>query len=395
MSEALPPMAVSARMGRLVARLADAGPGGDGGPGGDSGSKGGPGSVGGPGLDALIVTNLSNVRYLTGFTGSAGVLVVTEGRAVLTTDGRYRTQSVEQVAAAGAEVEVVVGGVQAQRQAVKDVLASSGRVGLEADDVTWAASRRWAEELEGVEMVATAGLVEGLREVKDAGEIARMEQAAAIADDALADVLPLLHRSPDQPLTETRLALELDTAMRRRGAEGTAFETIVASGPNSAKPHHRPVDRVIGAGEAVVIDFGAVFDGYRSDMTRTFCVGGEPEGELARVFEVVTQSQADGVASVRAGAEAKHVDAVCRDVIARAGWADAFEHGTGHGVGLDIHEAPTVSPLGTAILSPGTIVTVEPGVYLPGTGGVRIEDTLVVTEDGSRPLTKFTKDIVP
>ncbi|MHB8221109.1 MAG: M24 family metallopeptidase [Acidimicrobiales bacterium] len=381
MTEALQPMAVDARLGRLRERLADAEPGTDGG-------------VGGRGVDALIVTNLSNVRYLTGFTGSAGVLVVTARNAVLTTDGRYRTQSAEQVAAAGAEVEVVVGGVQAQRTAVKDLLAGKGSVGLEAEDVTWAASRRWAEELDGAEIVATTGLVEALREVKDAGEIDRMQRAAAIADAALAEVLPLLHRAPREQVTEARLALEIDTAMRRGGAEGTAFETIVASGPNSAKPHHRPADRVIGAGEAVVIDFGAMFEGYRSDMTRTFCVGGEPEGELARVFEVVARSQAEGVASVHAGVEAKAVDAACREVIAGAGWAEAFEHGTGHGVGLDIHEAPTVGPLGTAILSPGTIVTVEPGVYLPGTGGVRIEDTLVVTENGSRPLTIFTKDVV-
>jgi Xaa-Pro aminopeptidase len=143
----------------------------------------------------------------------------------------------------------------------------------------------------------------------------------------------------------------------------------------------------------VVVDFGATFEGYRSDMTRTFCLGGEPEGELARVFAVVGDSQRQGVAAVRPGAGTKEVDDVCRQVIAEAGWAERFEHGTGHGVGLDIHEAPTVSQLGTAILSPGVVVTVEPGVYLPGVGGVRIEDTLVVTESGSRALTTFTKDV--
>ena len=181
--------------------------------------------------------------------------------------------------------------------------------------------------------------------------------------------------------------------MRRGGADGLAFETIVASGPNSAKPHHEPGERVIRAGDAVVIDFGAMFEGYRSDMTRTFCVGGPPQGELARIFEVVLASQAEGVAAVMPGVAAKDVDDVCRKVISDAGWADRFEHGTGHGVGLDIHEAPTVSALGTAILAPGVVVTVEPGVYIPGIGGVRIEDTLVVTEDGSRALTNFHKDV--
>jgi Xaa-Pro aminopeptidase len=362
----LPPLEVPGRLDRLRAALPDAG------------------------VDALIVTNLANVRYLTGFTGSAGVLAVTGSDALLTTDGRYRTQSAQQVAAAGAAVQIAIGGLQAQREAVQARLGSAPRVGLEAEDVSWAGSHRWIELLTGSEVLATTGLVEALREVKDGGEIARMARAAAIADAALGEVLPLLGSAT----TEEQFALALDTAMRRGGAEGTAFETIVASGPNSAKPHHRPTDRPMGAGEPVVVDFGATFDGYRSDMTRTFCIGGEPSGELARVFEVVRASQADGVAAVRPGAGTKEVDDVCRKVIADAGWAEAFEHGTGHGVGLDIHEAPTVSPLGTAILSPGVVVTVEPGVYLPGVGGVRIEDTLVVTEDGSRPLTTFTKDVI-
>ncbi len=351
----------------------------------------------GAGVDALVVTTLPNVRYLSGFTGSAGVLVVTSGEAVLTTDGRYRTQSAEQVAAAGVEgdVRIEIGAVTPQREAARGALRAAGaaRVGLEADNVTWGASRSWGELLDGIELVPTSGVVEALREVKDAGEIARMQRAAAIADAALGEVLPMLAGAGTTAVTEEEFALALDTAMRRGGAEGVAFETIVAAGENSAKPHHHPTGRRIRPGDPVVVDFGALYDGYRSDMTRTFCVGGEPEGELKRVFDVVRASQADGVAAVRPGTGTKEVDDVCRQVIAAAGWADRFEHGTGHGVGLDIHEAPTVSPLGTAILAPGFIVTVEPGVYLPGVGGVRIEDTLVVTEDGSRPLTTFTKDV--
>ncbi len=364
---ALPALEVGARLDSLSGRLAEAE------------------------VDALVVTALANVRYLTGFSGSAGILVVTGTGALLTTDGRYRTQSAEQVAAAGVggRVDIEIGGVAAQRDAVKTRLGGSIRVGLEADNVTWEAARRWTDLLEGSEVTPTTGVVEALREVKDDGEVARMARAAAIADAALAEVLGLLGSG----ITETEFALALDTAMRRGGAESTAFDTIVAAGPNSAKPHHQPTDRPIAVGDPVVVDFGATFEGYRSDMTRTFCVGGAPSGDLARVFEVVRASQADGVAAVRPGAGTKEVDDVCRAVIAEAGWADAFEHGTGHGVGLDIHEAPTVSPLGTAILSPGVVVTVEPGVYLPGICGVRIEDTLVVTEDGSRPLTTFTKEV--
>jgi Xaa-Pro aminopeptidase len=349
-------------------------------------------------VDALVVTTLPNVRYLTGFTGSAGVVVVTEKGAVLTTDGRYRTQSAEQLARAAVDslVTITIGDAQSQRDAVRAALADAGagRIGLEADNVTWSSQRRWAELLEDTgSLVPTTGVVEALRQVKDAGEIARMARAAAIADSALREVLPLFGEAGRRSVTELEFALALDTAMRRGGAEDRAFDTIVAAGPNSAKPHHQPTERAIAPGDPVVVDFGATFEGYRSDMTRTFCIGGEPEGELARIFAVVTESQAKGVAAVGPGAAARDVDQVCRDVIAEAGWAERFEHGTGHGVGLDIHEAPTVSPLGTAILAPGVVVTVEPGVYLPGVGGVRIEDTLVVTEDGSRPLTTFTKDV--
>ena len=344
-------------------------------------------------IDALVVTTLANVRYLTGFSGSAGVLTVTRDTALLTTDGRYRTQSAEQIdkAGAAAQVSITIGPVTEQRKAAQAAVAADaiGHIGLEADNVSWSAQRTWADLLHADRLVPTSNAVESLRERKDAAEIARMERAAAIADAALFEVLPLM----SQGVTEEHFALELDTAMRRGGAESTAFETIVAAGENSAKPHHHPGARRIDEGDPVVVDFGATFEGYRSDMTRTFCVGADPKGELARVFAVVGTSQAAGAAAVRPGISAKEVDDVCRQIIAEAGWAERFEHGTGHGVGLDIHEAPTVSQLGTAILAPGFVVTVEPGVYLPGHGGVRVEDTLVVTEDGARPLTRFTKDI--
>ncbi len=378
MPESLPPLEVAGRLDRARQHFADAG------------------------IDALVVTALNNVRYLSGFSGSAGVMVVTEDRALLTTDGRYRTQSAGEVEAAGVsdQVALAVGGADAQRQAIRDLLvtARAARVGLEADSVTWSAQRRWADLLAGEggparSLVATEGLVEALRQVKDPGEVARMAKAAAIADAALADVLDLVGEAGRQEVTERQVALALDAAMRRLGASDRAFDTIVAAGEHSAKPHHQPTDRPLCLGDPVVIDFGAVFDGYRSDMTRTFSLGGPPKGQLARVFQVVGEAQAKGVAAVRRGLGTKELDALCRQVIAEAGWAEAFEHGTGHGVGLDIHEAPTVSPLGTAILEPGVVVTVEPGVYLPGVGGVRVEDTLVVTDEGSRALTAFPKDV--
>ncbi len=345
-------------------------------------------------IDALVVTTLANIRYLTGFSGSAGVLTVTRDAALLTTDGRYRTQSAEQVergrrGLAGRHRHRPGGRTARRDHTPPGRRVDFDRVGLEADNVTWNAQLTWADVVGGERLIPTSNAVEALRARKDGAEIARMERAAAIADAALFEVLPLM----GQGVTEEHFALELDTAMRRGGAESTAFDTIVASGENSAKPHHHPGGRRINHGDPVVVDFGATFEGYRSDMTRTFCVDAEPEGELARIFDVVRTSQAAGAEAVRPGISAKEVDDVCRQIIRDAGWAERFEHGTGHGVGLDIHEAPTVSQLGTAILAPGFVVTVEPGVYVPGHGGVRVEDTLVVTEDGARPLTRFTKDI--
>jgi Xaa-Pro aminopeptidase len=379
----LAPLEVAGRIERLRALFTGAG----------SDPSGAPAPV-----DALLVTAPANIRWLSGFSGSAGLLLVTGDRALLTTDGRYRTQSAEQLEAAGVggAVEITIGGVAAQREALVAGVAGSSAIGLEADHVTWSAQRSWEELFTGASLVPTRGTVEQLRTVKDAGEVARMERAAAIADEALATVLPLLAAvgtGHDDGLTEARFAAALDHAMRSLGAEDSAFETIVGSGENSAKPHARPGGRLIRPGDPVVVDFGAVFEGYRSDMTRTFCVGGEPTGRLATVFDVVADSQRTGVEAVAPGVSTGEVDAACRQVIAEAGWAEWFEHGTGHGVGLDIHEGPSVGPGSAAILAPGTVVTVEPGVYLPDTGGVRIEDTLVVTDGGSRPLTRFPKEV--
>ena len=377
--EPLPPLSVAGRLDRARAALADV-----------TTDDGHP--------DGLLVTTAANIRWLTGFTGSAGVLLVTRDRAVLTSDGRYRTQAGEQLAAGGvaSDVTVCIGGVTTQREALAETAGDVEVLGLEAADVTWAALQSWETVFDPRLVVATQGVVEGLRVVKDDGEVVRMERAAAIADAALGSVLHLLADAGagrGQAMTEARFAAELDHAMRVLGAEDRAFETIVASGENSAKPHARPGPRVLRPGDPVVVDFGATYDGYRSDMTRTFCLGGAPTGELAAVFEVVGASQAAGVASVAPGVAAGDVDSVCRDVIAEAGWAERFEHGTGHGVGLDIHEGPSVGAGSTAILQAGTVVTVEPGVYLPALGGVRIEDTLVVTGSGSRPLTRFPKEV--
>lgn len=340
------------------------------------------------GCDALVVSDLTNVRYLTGFTGSAALVLVGPDDVVFVTDGRYREQSAAELEAAGvdADLRIVASGPDAAvAEAAKE--RGFGRLGLEADVVTWAAQRRWEGELFGGELVATTGLVGGLRLVKDEAEAVRILVACDIADRALARVR---HRLAEHP-TESELARELDATMRDLGADDVSFETIVASGPNGARPHHRPGDRRIEEGDLVVVDFGALVDGYHSDMTRTVAVG-DVGDERRRMLEVVLASQAAGVEAVAAGADAAAVDRACREVIEEAGWGDAFVHSTGHGVGLDIHEEPRVSTKSEATLVAGQVVTVEPGVYLPELGGVRIEDTLLVTEDGCERLTRAPKD---
>jgi Xaa-Pro aminopeptidase len=341
------------------------------------------------GLDGLVVTNLTNLRYLTGFTGSAGLLLVTQDELLFVSDGRYRDQSSAEITAAGVDVRIEIVAADPDSVIAGAALhAGIDSLGLEAQSVTWAAQRRWQSELfTSGEITATNGVIEELRLIKDAGEAARIRAACAIADEALQQVRPRLGEGP----SEIEFGLELDARMRTLGAADLSFETIVASGPNGAKPHHHPSSRQIREGDLVVIDFGALIDGYHSDMTRTVAVG-DVGPERQNMLTVVLESQQAGVEAIYPGVSASEVDAACRSVIAQAGLEEAFLHSTGHGVGLDIHEEPRVSSRSTAILEPGHVVTVEPGVYLPELGGVRIEDTLLVTDGGCDRLTLAPKN---
>jgi len=343
-------------------------------------------------LDALLVTKLANVRYLTGFTGSAAMLLVTADDALFVTDGRYIEQSKEQLGAASVDTDVRIEiGLTAasQHAALAATVAPGTRLGLEDHTVTWADQRGFVATFAGAEIVPAGALVEDLRRVKDRGEVDRIRRACAIADDAFQ---ALLGRFADG-VTERQFALELEFAMRERGASGNSFDPIIAAGPNGAKPHAMPSDRMIGRNELVVCDFGCIVDGYCSDMTRTVSLG-DPGAEARHLYQVVLASQQAGRALVAADVACADIDRASRDVIADAGWADAFSHSTGHGVGLEIHEAPRVAATGRDTLVVGDVVTVEPGVYLPGIGGVRIEDTVVVAAAGSEPLTLTPKDLV-
>ena len=342
----------------------------------------------GAGVDALLVTDLVNVRWLTGFTGSAGRALVLPDGVVLVTDGRYEERAAEELAAVGCDATVAIGrSVAAQDEALATAVRGLARVGLEAEHVSWAGVERYRTALPA-ELVPTSGLVEAERRTKDAGELARIEHACALASQALADVFHLLDAEP----TEAAFALALEDRMRALGADGPSFPSIVASGPNAAKPHHDPSDRRITDGDCLILDFGALYDGYHSDMTRTALLG-DVDPWLQDGFAAVEAVQAAGVAAARPGLAGRALDGVCRTGLTGSGLGDYFTHGTGHGVGLLIHEVPWATAGSVDTLAVGDVVTVEPGVYRAGLGGVRIEDTVVITVDGCRPLTHTPKDL--
>lgn len=341
-------------------------------------------------LDALLVTDLLNIRYLTGFTGSnAALLVHTDGdeRTVFCTDGRYRTQSARQVP----DLRVVIDRSGALRL-VKDAGAAGiSRLGFESHVVTVDRHGALVEITGADRLVAVSRPVEPLRLVKDADEVAALRAACAAADTALAGLLADGGLRPGR--TEREVALDLETRMVRAGASGPSFETIVAAGSHSAIPHHRPTTAELAAGDLVKMDFGALVDGYHSDMTRTVVLG--PPADWQRdLYDLVAAAQSAGRGALRVGAAVRDVDSAARDVIAAAGHGEEFPHGLGHGVGLQIHEAPALSQLGVGTLAAGMTVTVEPGVYLADRGGVRIEDTLVVGDDEPELLTRTTKELV-
>lgn len=344
------------------------------------------------GLDAMIVTEATSVRWLCGFSGSNGQVVIGEELTFIT-DGRYKEQAPAEMKAVGVAATVVV----TQSDTAKAVAAACGgarRVGIDPDHVSWGAALGFQSALSdaapGIEMVPAPGIVAKLRQRKDDAEIARVEAAAAITDEALAAVSTLLRPG----VRERELAAALDAAMRDRGASAPAFETIVASGPNAAFPHHRPGARRFEDGDIVIIDVGAMVDGYRSDMTRTVAIG-TLDGELDELWGLVVDAQEAGFAAAAVGSSLVSIDQACRAMIAGRGYGEQFMHGTGHGVGLDIHEQPMINTRSTAEAESGMIITIEPGVYLPERGGVRIEDTVVITDGGARRVTKAPKSLTP
>jgi Xaa-Pro aminopeptidase len=338
--------------------------------------------------DALLVSDLTNIRWLTGFTGSNGWVLLSKDEIVLITDGRYGDQATAQLGQSGVDGRVIVAlSGAAILDAIAAEVARFATLGFEAAHVTYEQYQRFHGVFEPA-LVPVGGVVEAERRRKDPGEVSRMAEACRIADAALADVVA----DGLEGRTEAEVRNQLEIRMRELGADGPSYETIVATGPvNAARPHHRPTDTLIEAGHTVIIDVGALYQGYHSDMTRTFFVG-EPTPEQQEMYEIVLAAQRSGVAAVEAGISTAELDSVCRDAITEAGFGPWFTHGTGHGVGLLIHEDPFINHTGDLKLQVGDVVTVEPGVYREGFGGIRVEDLVVVTDTGCRVLTASPKD---
>jgi Xaa-Pro aminopeptidase len=336
-------------------------------------------------VDALLITDLVNLRYVTGFTGSNGIAIVGRDIRRFITDFRYVEQAAQQVEGFDRERAP-----QDFDGALKDGWPEgSFRLGFEDQHVSVRRHARLREMLpERIELVPAGGVVEALRAVKEPEEVERIAEAARLADE----VYGVLRSDGLVGRSEREVAFALETEMRRRGAE-PSFSSIVASGPRGALPHAEPTEEPIPRGTLVTLDIGARLDGYCSDCTRTWATGDLPD-ELAAIYELVRRAQAEALAAVRPGREGREVDAVARDLIEAAGHGEHFGHGLGHGVGLEVHEGPRLARTAEARLVAGNVVTVEPGVYLPGRGGVRIEDLVVVTEDGHRVLSGTTKELV-
>lgn len=341
------------------------------------------------GCDGFLTTHSPHVRWLTGFNSSnAGVLVAADGSVKISTDGRYTVQVGKQAP----DIDLV-----SARECAQALLAEApgmgiSRLGIESELLTLSAFRKLEDARpEATELVETEGVIAELRLVKSADELQALRDVAVIAVRAFE--MLLADGCVRAGVTEREVAAELEYRMRKLGADGPSFDTIVASGPNSAKPHHGAEDRVLEIGDLVTIDFGAVRDGYNSDKTRTLFVGGSETAtaKTREIYNVVHEAQAAGVKAARAGVKLVDVDKACREIIANAGYGEYFVHSTGHGIGIDVHEAPYAAKTGTGELKPGMTLTIEPGIYIPDIGGVRIEDTLIITDGEPEIITPLDK----
>ena len=344
-------------------------------------------------LDALLLSDIVNIGYVTGFTGSTAYAVVTPAEALLITDPRYTLRAREESPAFTLAVAQGSGGYSEALKKVVSERSGIKTLGFEANHVTVGLLERLRKELPAeLSWTPTENVVENLRIVKDAGETAAIEAAIAIAQETIEAVKSRLRAGR----SENEIALDIEFTMRRLGAQRPAFDTIVASGPNGARPHHTPSGRILEPGDLVTIDWGAELDGYCSDITRTFAIGTSDDisAEQKRIYETVREAQALAIAAIAPGKTGKEIDSVARDYIASKGYGDAFSHSLGHSLGRAVHDGQGLSSRSDKfILKPGMVMTIEPGIYVEGIGGVRIEEDILVTETGSRILTSLPREM--
>ncbi|MFJ8527830.1 Xaa-Pro dipeptidase [Bacillus sp. NPDC094106] len=337
------------------------------------------------GIDGILLTNEYSRRYMTNFTGTAGVVLISNERALFITDFRYVEQAGKQ--AVGYEIVQHTGLILDEvAKQVKEL--GIQKLGFEQDTLTYSSYTAHKEAVEA-EFVPTSGLVEKLRLIKTDSEIKILKEAAQIADAAFEHILSFIRPG----VSEIEVSNELEFFMRKQGATSSSFDIIVASGLRSALPHGVASEKVIETGDFVTLDFGAYYKGYCSDITRTIAVG-EPSDKLKEIYSVVLEAQLRGVNGIKAGLTGREADALTRDYITEKGYGEYFGHSTGHGVGLEIHEAPGLASRSETVLEPGMVVTVEPGIYIPGVGGVRIEDDIIVTSEGNEVITKSPKELI-
>lgn len=342
-------------------------------------------------LEAMLIVNPSNRRYLSYFTGSAGLLYISPKRQVLLTDFRYIEQANKQCP----DYEIQNHQAKGLLPLLKELMDQDRvkNVGIESNSVTYAQYEEYKTVFGEITITGTQSMVENLRQIKDEEEIENLKRAETIGDIAFTHIVHFIRENYPKGVSENEIALELEVNMRKNGAQGTSFNSIVAAGTKSSLPHAVPGDVILKAGDFVVMDFGCIYNGYCSDMTRTIVIG-EPSPKHLEIYNTVLLANEEALKAIKPGKTGKEIDAVARDIITQKGYGDHFGHGLGHSVGLDIHESPRLSVIDETKLEPGMVVTVEPGIYIPDFGGVRIEDLVVVTETGIENLTYSPKELI-
>ncbi len=335
-------------------------------------------------LDALLFWSLENIRYLCGFTGSDGALILTDRERIFLSDSRYEEQAQEEIR--GATFKKYKKKIEGVAQCFKSLKVR--RLGFEAAALTWESYQGLKERLPRVSLISLTDPLANLRARKEPEEIDRIRRAIQIASESFLDALPRLKPG----VKEKTMGDFLEIRMKRRGAESPGFPTIVASGARGALPHGKPTDKAVEKKELVVIDFGVRFQGYHSDETKTVILG-KPDGRQKKIYDLVRRAQERAMKAIRPGVSVRRIDAAAREVISRGGYGKFFGHGTGHGIGLAVHEPPAISPRGSGVVEAGMVFSVEPGIYIPGWGGVRLEDLVLVTERGCEVLTYLSKDL--